>query len=293
MSATLRGMGWMMLSGILFIALNTTMRGIALTMNPIEVQALRYSAGIIVMLPLIARSGLRAWAPASGWWGQVRRGIVHTSSLLLWFTALPHIPIADTTAISFTTPIFVMVGAVIFLGEKMIWERWVAALIGTAGVVVVVWSGLSGTGGAYTLLMLSSSPLIACSYLISKALTKHDKPSVIVAWQSITVALISLPIAAFDWRWPSGTEWLLLLGCGVLGSSGHYCLTRAFVAADASATQPARFLDLGWSALAGYIVFSEVPSQATIAGAAIILLGTTWLAQREHKRRRALMIEAA
>lgn len=285
MTATLRGMAWMVLSGVLFIMLTTIMRGIAQTMNPIEVQALRYSAGIIVMLPLIWRSGFSAWKPASGWWGQVRRGIVHTSSLLLWFTALPHIQIADVTAISFTTPIFVMIGAVIFLGEKMIWERWVAALIGTAGVVVVVWGGLSGSGGGYTLLMLASSPLIAASYLISKALTRVDRPTVIVAWQSITVALISLPIAAFDWTWPTGTQWLLLLCCGALGSSGHYALTRAFVAADASATQPARFLDLGWSALAGYVVFHDIPSNDTLVGAAIILAGTTWLAQRERQRR--------
>ena len=285
MNSTLRGLAWMMLSGLLFVILNTTMRSIALTMNPIEVQALRYSAGIIVMLPLIARTGLQAWRPASGWWGQVRRGIVHTTSLLLWFTALPHIPIADTTAISFTTPIFVMIGAVIFLGEKMIWERWVAAMIGFSGVVVVVGGGISGHGGAYTLLMLSSSPLIAASYLISKSLTKYDKPSVIVAWQSITVAMLSLPIAAFDWTWPTMAQWFLLLLCGLMGSTGHYCLTRAFVAADISATQPARFVDLAWSSAAGWIAFQEVPTKETLIGAAIILGGTTWLAQRERKIR--------
>ena len=287
MSPTLRGMVWMMLSGMLFIMLNTIMRDISQQMNPIEVQALRYSAGIIVMLPLIARTGLRAWKPASGWWGQVRRGMVHTASLVLWFTALPHIQIADTTAISFTTPIFVMVGAVIFLGEKMIWERWVAALVGFAGVLVVVGGGLSGDGGSYMLLMLASSPVIACSYLISKALTRHDRPSVIVAWQSITVALLSLPIAALDWTWPSGIQWGMLMGCGVLGSTGHYCLTRAFVAADISATQPARFFDLVWSATAGWVAFREVPSEATMIGAAIILGVTTWLAQRERKIRMA------
>jgi drug/metabolite transporter (DMT)-like permease len=148
-----------------------------------------------------------------------------------------------------------------------------------------VGGGISGHGGIYTLLMLCSSPLIAGSYLISKALTKHDKPSVIVAWQSITVALLSLPIAMLHWTWPTLGEWALLMVCGAIGSTGHYCLTRAFVAADISATQPAKFLDLGWSALAGFMVFHEIPSRDTLIGAVIIFAGTTWLAQRERQMR--------
>ena len=154
-------------------------------------------------------------------------------------------------------------------------------------MLVVVGGGISGHGGLYTLVMLASSPMIASSYLISKALTRYDKPAVIVAWQSITVALLSLPIAAFAWTWPTGVEWAMLLGCGLIGSTGHYCLTRAFVAADISATQPAKFFDMVWSTGAGFIAFQEIPTQATLIGAVIILGGTTWLAQRERKIRLA------
>ena len=277
---------WMVASGILFAALNTLMRGLSLDMNPLEVQALRYTAGFVVITPMMLRTGLAAWWPHSGWWGQVRRGMVHTSSLVLWFNALPHITLAETTAISFTIPIFVMFGAVMFLGEKMIWERWVAALLGIAGVLIVVGRGLSGSAGGYTLMMLGSSPLIACSYLISKALTRHDKPLVIVAWQSITVAMLSLPLAALDWTWPSPLQWALFLGCGMIGSCGHYCLTRAFLAADISATQPAKFLDLAWNALAGFLVFHDMPTRNTLIGAGVIFASTTWLTQRERRRRR-------
>ena len=285
MSPVVRGMLWMVASGIQFAALNTLMRGLTLTMNPLEVQALRYCAGFLVITPMMMRTGLAAWWPHSGWWGQVRRGMVHTSSLVLWFTALPHITLATTTAISFTIPIFVMFGAVLFLGEKMSWERWVAASLGIAGVLIVVGGGLTSDGGGYTLMMLGSSPLIACSYLISKALTRYDKPMVIVAWQSLTVALLSLPLAALDWTWPSPEQWLLFLACGVIGSSGHYCLTRAFLAADISATQPAKFLDLAWNAAAGLLAFGEIPTQETLIGAAVIFTSTTWLTHRERQRR--------
>jgi drug/metabolite transporter (DMT)-like permease len=276
---------WMVASGILFAALNALLRVMSLDMNPLEVQALRYCAGFLVIMPMIMRTGLAAWWPHSGWLGQVRRGVVHTSSLLLWFIALPHMTLGNITAIGFTTPIFVMVGAVLFLGEKMIWERWVAAVIGIAGVLIVLGSTINAGGGGYMLVMLASCPLTGASYLISKALTRHDKPMVIVAWQSITVALLSLPFAALDWTWPTGMQWALFLGSGIIGSVGHYCLTRAFLAADISATQPAKFLDLAWNSMAGFVVFGDGVTQSTLIGAGVIFASTTWLAQRERRRR--------
>jgi drug/metabolite transporter (DMT)-like permease len=71
---------------------------------------------------------------------------------------------------------------------------------------------------------------------------------------------------------------------GVLGSLGHYCLTRGFRTADISATQSLRFLDLIWASLMGWLVFSDVPSNSTLLGALIILLSTIWIARREHRR---------
>ena len=285
MSPTLRGMAWMMLSGLLFICLNTILRGLAMEMNALEVQTLRYVFGGLVIFPLVIGSGKRAWMPVSGVKGQMARGLVHASSLMVWFIALPHITLAETTAIGFTSPIFVMIGAVIFLHEKMIWDRWLAAALGFAGVLVVVGGGISGGSGYYSLIMLSSSPLLAGSYLITKALTKHDRAEVIVLWQSITVAGFTLPFALFAWIWPTPTEWLMLVVCGVLGSAGHYSLTRAFVVADISATQPAKFFDMVWSSAMGWLVFSDIPSRETLIGAAIILAVTTWLARRERNIR--------
>ncbi len=149
----------------------------------------------------------------------------------------------------------------------------------------MVGGGISGGSGYYSLIMLSSSPLLAGSYLITKALTKHDRAEVIVLWQSITVAGFTLPFALFAWIWPTPTEWLMLVVCGVLGSAGHYSLTRAFVVADISATQPAKFFDMVWSSAMGWLVFSDIPSRETLIGAAIILAVTTWLARRERNIR--------
>jgi drug/metabolite transporter (DMT)-like permease len=285
MSPTLRGMAWVMLSGLIFVCLNTILRGLAMEMNALEVQTLRYIAGGLALAPLVVRGGARAFMPASGVAGQMARGLVHSASLMIWFIALPHIPLAETTAIGFTAPIFVMIGAVVFLKETMIWERWVAAVIGFAGVLVVLSGGLTGGVGYYSLVMLSAQPLAAGSYLITKALTRHDRAEVIVLWQAITVSAFTLPFALAGWTWPNATQWALLVGCGLLGSVGHYSLTRAFIVADISATQPAKFFDMVWSSALGWLAFSEIPTRDTLIGAAIILAVTTWLARRERNIR--------
>ena len=278
-----KGMLWMAAGGFLFSILNTIVRAIAMQMDPFEVQFLRYLFGLLVMLPWVFKAGPRNYWPTDVK-GQFWRGGVHTIGMVLWFIALPKIPLADMTAISFTGPIFIMIGASWFLGEPMRRDRWIAALIGFAGVVVVVAPKLSGAGGGYHLVMLASAPLFAASFLITKALTRYEKATVIVFWQALTVSLFSLPLALLHWQYPSLWQWTGFFIAGILGSVGHYCWTRAFHAADISSTQSLRFLDLVWTSAWGWLIFSDIPSQSTWLGAVVILAATVWIARREGKR---------
>jgi drug/metabolite transporter (DMT)-like permease len=282
-----RGMVWMVLGGLLFSLLNTIARQLTLHLDVYQSQFLRYLFGLLVMLPLVYRDGWRAYVPVN-MVGQFWRGGVHTLGLILWFTALPKIPLADMTAIGFTGPIFIMIGAAWFLGEPMRKDRWIAALIGFAGVLVVVLPKMSGSGGWYNLVMLASAPVFAASFLITKALTRYEKPGVIVLWQALTVTVLSLPMALPHWQMPTPMQWLGFLATGILGTLAHYCLTRAFVMVDISATQSLRFLDLVWASLLGWLVFGDVPSQSTWLGAFVILCATVWIARREGRRKIAV-----
>lgn len=280
---TMRGIVWMASAGVLFAVLNTIMRALTLVLPIFETQFLRYFVGLLVLAPFIMRSGLAAYWP-NRLGGQLWRGVVHTAGLLLWFIALPHIQLADMTAIGFTSPIFVMIGASMLLGEKMVPARWLAVAIGFAGVLIVVLPGISGGAGYYHLVMLGSAPLMAGSFLMVKALSRYDKPEVILVWQSITVSLFSLPFAIDGWIWPSPLQWFAFLACGVFGSFGHYCVNRAFLTTDISAVQPIKFLDLLWTSLAGFLVFADIPSIWTMAGGAVIFISTTWIVRRERRR---------
>lgn len=275
---------WMLASGLIFTCLNAILRTLAQQLDPFVTQFLRYAAGFLVMLPFILRAGFVAYRP-KGLSGQLWRGAVHTAGLLLWFIAVPHVPLAEMVALGFTTPLFIMFGAILFLGERMVAARWLAALVGFGGMLIVVSPGLSGAGGVYALVMLASAPLFAASFLITKALTRRDSPQVIVVWQAIGVTLFSLPFALAAWTWPTATQWWLFLLSGVLGSAGHFCLTRAIALADVSATQPVKFTELLWASAMGFAVWGDVPGPATLLGGAVIFAATTWIARREARAR--------
>lgn len=286
MTPAIQGMLLAAGAGFTFCLLNLNLRVLASELPPFQVQFLRYGAGLLVMLPWILQAGVMAYVPkALG--GQIWRGVAHTVALFFWFSALPHIPFATLTAIGFTGPIFIMLGAVLFLKERMFWQRWASALLGFLGVLVVVAPSFTGTGGHHALLMLASAPLFAASFLIAKALTRHDTPQVIVAWQSLTVAVFTLPVALWLWEWPSLAQWGIVLVCGALGSLGHWMLTMAYRIADISAAQPVKFLDLIWAACLGYLAFAEIPTSTTLAGAAVIFLSTSWIARVEARRGRS------
>jgi drug/metabolite transporter (DMT)-like permease len=276
---------WTSAAGLIFSMLNALMRLLTLQIDPFQSQFLRYAFGLVVLLPIIWKSGYRAYAPKQIG-GQFARGAAHTLGLCLWFIALPQIPLADMTAIGFTGPIFIMIGAYLFFKEPMRWERWLATAIGFGGVLIVVGPKLTltqGGSGLYHLVMLASAPIFAASFLLTKALTRYESTGTILVWQSITVSIFSLPLAMYVWQPMNAWQWFGFLLCGALGSAGHYCLTRSFKVADISATQSAKFLDLVWSALMGFLLFSDVPSLSTIAGGVLIASATIWVARRESR----------
>jgi drug/metabolite transporter (DMT)-like permease len=277
---TIQGLLWTSAAGFIFSLLNSLMRSLAIQLDPFQAQFLRYAFGLAVMLPWVLRAGLAAYAPKQVG-GQFLRGAMHTIGLCFWFVALPKIPLADMTAIGFTGPIFIMIGAYLFFKEPMRWERWLAAGIGFVGVIIVVGPKLSGTGGFYNLVMLASAPMFAASFLLTKALTRYERVEVIVLWQALTVTLFSIPLALLHWQAPSVWQWGGFFVCGVLGSAAHYCLTRSFGIADISATQSVKFLDLVWAATLGWLIFSDTPSQSTLMGGVVICASTLWIARRE------------
>ena len=286
---TVRGMLWMAAAGALFTLLNATMKKLALEIDPWLVGFLRYLLGGMVMLAPALHLGVRElWPKAPKL--QLARGLFHFAGMMVWFAALPIVTLTELTAIGFSGPIFICVGAVLFLSERMTGARWVAILVGFAGVLLVVHpfgaGGFSGISKGM-LLMLASVPLFAASFLVAKALTRHERSDIMVLWQHLLVSLGLLPFALASWTMPSMSQWVLLVVCGFIGAGGHYCLTRSFRVADISAVQSVKFLELVWAAILGFFMFGTLPGGWTLAGGSVILASTLWLARRESRVSRA------
>jgi len=276
---------WMAATGVIFVILNTVMKKLSHELHPWLVGFLRYLMGAIVILPPALRLGLGAlWPNAPRL--QLLRGLFHAGGMMLWFAALPLVTLAELTAISFSGPIFICLGAVLVLHERMTGTRWAALLVGFLGVLLVVKPWQGGAFGGVSpgmLLMLASAPVFAGSFLVAKVLTRHERPDVIVLWQHLSVSGLLAPFALAHWVPPDAVQWALLFGCGLLGAGGHYCMTRSFAVADISAVQSVKFLELVWAAILGFAVFGTVPAGWTVAGGIVILASTLWLARREAR----------
>ncbi|MGE0154153.1 MAG: DMT family transporter [Reyranellaceae bacterium] len=274
-----RGMAWLALSGVVFAVLNMLMRRLSIEFDPYLTQFWRNFFAMLIMLALLFRHG-PVLPRSANFPLQVLRNVVHTLGLTVWFTALAHIPLAEMTAIAFTAPLFVTVGAALFLRETVRLRRWLAVAVGFSGVLVVLRPGGQSVD-LHMLVMLASAPLMATSFLLAKVLTRHDSPATIVLWQNVLVTLMSLPLALWVWQWPDAAQFGWLALCGALGAIGHTSMMQGFKVAEISAIQPINFLTLIWSAALGYLAFADVPALTTWIGAAIILAAATYIARRE------------
>ncbi len=277
------GIAWMLLTGLLFVAVTGIVRYLGTDLPSIEAAFIRYLFGIFLIIPVLFR--LRRRLPkARSLPIYALRGVIHGGAVMLWFFAMARIPIAEVTAIGYTAPIFTTIGAALFLKERLKIHRIAAIIAGFIGVLIILRPGIEIIEiGA--LAQLGAAPLFACSFLIAKKLTEYDDPAVIVAMLSVFCTLALLPGALLDWRQPTGEELFWLFMTAIFATAGHYTLTKAFEAAPITVTQPVSFLQLLWATLLGWLVFSEEPDPMVFVGGGIIIAALTYIAHREAVRR--------
>jgi drug/metabolite transporter (DMT)-like permease len=280
----LRGILWVGLSGFLFALLNVFTLIPSQHLNPYVMSFMRYLAGAMLLLPLILRSGLYRSVRSNRKRLHLTRGVIHTCGMYLWFTALPLISLAELTALGFTGPIFVTIGAALFLGETVRLRRWAAVLVGFGGAMIIIRPGFAEIGlGAICILI--ATPIYSASNLISKSLARTDSAETIVVWQHFVIVMVSLPVALWFWQTPGWTDCLWLLAAGAAGTLAHICQQRGYQIADITLLQPIGFLALIWNTLLGLFLFSQRPDIWTFVGAAVIFGSAMYISHREAVRR--------
>lgn len=280
----LQGISWMIASGFLFVGMTCIIRHLGSSLPAVEAAFIRYFFGTIVILPMVLRNwqGLPTAQITKLY---MLRGLVNGVGVMLWFYAMARIPIAEVTAIGYVAPIFVTIGAAIFLGERLHIRRIGGVLCGLIGALIILRPGFQEISLGQ-LAQLCAAPLLAMSFIIAKKLTETQNPSVIVGMLSLGCTIVLFPGAMLQWRTPSHYELLWLAAAACIATAGHFTLTRAFQAAPITVTQPLGFLQLVWAAILGILLFNESLDPYVLVGGAIIVGAATYISHRELQSNR-------
>lgn len=281
LSPTSQALSYMLASTLLLAAMHGLVRAVSEDLHIMVVVFFRNLCGLIVMLPLLYRHGLSS-LKTSNKQLHVLRAALGICAMACWFTSLTKIPIANATALSFSTSVFAAIVAWLFLGERMKTRRWAAIFVGFIGVIVVLRPTPEGFN-AWSLLVLASTVAWGSTLSIVKRLATTEPPFVIVAWMGISLTLLSIPAAIYWWQTPTFTQFALLMLVGLLGTGGHIFLTRALQRADVALVMSIDFARLIWTTLMGYLIFSEHLDAHTAIGAVIIFGAGWYIIYRENK----------
>ena len=193
---------------------------------------------------------------------------------------MTRISIAEVTAMNYLAPIYVTIGAALFLGETLALRRIIAVLLGLAGAVIILRPGFRElTGGHFA--MLIAAVVFGGAYLLAKVLADEVRASVVVGMMSLFVTLFLAPVAYYAWIAPEWTEVVILAAVACFATAGHYTMTLAFAAAPLTVTQPVTFLQLVWATALGALVFAEPIDIWVIIGGFVILGSVTFITWRE------------
>ncbi|MEL6966240.1 MAG: DMT family transporter, partial [Pseudomonadota bacterium] len=280
-NTVIQGVAWMVACTFAFVAVTGIVRYIGSDLPAAQAAFIRYAMGIVIMAPAIY--ALIKNPPTGAIWRQnAIRGFAHSFGVILWFFAMARIPIAEVTAIGYSTPIFVTLGAALFLGERLRLRRIGGVLAALLGALIILRPGFEEISIGQ-MAQLAAGPLFACSYLMTKSLTGKTDPRTIVTLLTIFCTLFLMPFALWDWQTPTLHDvfWLFITAC--CATFGHFAMTKALAAAPISVTQPITFLQLIWATMLGYFVFSESVDPYVILGGAIIVGAATFISHREAK----------
>ena len=269
-----------MLSAALFTGSHGIVRHIGNGIHPFEIAFFSNLFSFFFYVPWIIRNGPSV-LKTDKFPLHFIRGFINAGSLTAWYMALAITPLADATALALTAPLFVTLGAILFLGEKVGNRRWLALGIGAFGALFIIRPGFEAVSIGL-LLVLVSQVFSAGTKLFAKHLSQFDSPMVVGAYVAMLQTPITFIPALFVWTWPTPVQLAWLLGVGMLVALAHISLVLALSKADASFLEPFVFVRLIYAALIGYFAFAELPEFWTWVGALIIVGSTTYVARREY-----------
>ena len=271
--------GLTIFAGLCFAGLSAQVKFLTTDLHGFVITFWRNFWGLFFMLPWLLRQGLGELS-----WPRIRmftlRSALSLISMLFGFTSLSYLTLANATALSFTAPLFATILAALVLGETVRRRRWTATAVGFIGVLILLRPGIMGLGIG-EILALAGAFLTALVIIVVKQMSRTEPSNAIVAYMVLLLTPMSLVTALPFWSWPTGGDWVFVVGMGLAGTIGHVCWTRAISMADASVVVPFDYLRLIFTIIIGILAFAEQPDRYTLIGSAIIVMAGIYIARRE------------
>jgi drug/metabolite transporter (DMT)-like permease len=282
--AAIRGGLWMAAAAAAFTVMTTLIREAANGVHPFEIAFFRALVNLGLMLPFALRTG-RAGLKTKNHKAFAVRGVCGLAFLMTYFSGAALIPVAESQALTFTSPLWGTLLAVFFLSERLTVTRASAIIVGFAGVLVILRPGvLQVSVGA--VLVLAGALAAAASNTIVKFTTRTDHPDAIVFYQMVYVTPLILIPALYVWTWPALHELLLMIAVGFFATLNQRFLSRAYACADAIAVLPFEFSRLPFAAIIGFLAFGELPDVWAWIGGAVIFGASLYMVRQETRAKR-------
>lgn len=280
----LRLLAMALLSIMLLLVKITGQHGISI----LETIFWRQGISVCLILPFVMACGQLQKLRTTRITTHARRALAGLVGMVLIVASVRLLPLAESTVLGFTAPMFAVALAAVILKEPIGWVRWSAVALGLVGVIVIVspdgHASISSFGIAVG---LAAAFMVALTSIQLRDLGKTEAPLTVVFWY----ALFSAPVAGITLLWVnvshSALDWLCLVGIGICGFAGQMCLTASLQHAKVVSVIVMDYSSLGWATLWGWLVFDSIPSTATWIGGPLIVGAGLIIVWRENRAARS------
>jgi drug/metabolite transporter (DMT)-like permease len=281
LAANVRGAVLVTVGALLLVVMAVFVKMLGKRLDSFQILFFRSFVGLLFILPLAFRYGLdicRTRYPFK----HLTRGGVGILGNFCFFYSITHLLLADAMALQFSRPLFMIVLAALFLGERAGWARGLATVVGFAGVVFITRPFSTGFEPAAVIGALGA--LFGALVVVAiKQLSKTESTTVIMFYYAFWGAVFSLPAALWVWKTPTWPELGLLVIVGFLGILGQSGITRGVSIAETTFVLPFDYLRIVYAGIFGILLFNEIPDAWSIGGTAVIVVSTYYILRAEAR----------
>ena len=244
-----------------------------------QILCLRQTVALAVVLIYVWRTDAWRDLRINDRTGQALRAILHVGGAALIVWALSVLPIATVTAIVFSSPVVVLVFSMRMLGERVSWARWIAVIIGFAGVLAIIRPG--GVGFEWALLIpVAAAVASGLRDLMTRRLARSDTSISVLFWASALMVAVTLFTIPLGWQPLTLSASIWLIVNGLLNAGAHFLMIEALRLGAAGLVSPFRYTAILWATVAGFLVWQEVPDAMTMIGAAMLVVSGVLIVRR-------------